>query len=91
MSKLNFKSKIQLAAIMIGSLGAGATEIVKSVSNAGAQTYDWEGDGPNGSGSFTGSRNEAIQHYGCEEGAVDCAIGKLPDSDDTPPVVLRKN
>ena len=68
MKNLSLKSKILLAAIMVGSLGAGATEIVKSVSNAGEQTYDWIHYDRNGNviGNLPGATvDQARDQLGC--------------------------
>ena len=88
MKNLSLKSKILLAAIMIGSLGAGATTLA-NMPDAQDPIYDWVGDGPNGSGSFTGTRAEAVEHYGCNNGIQVCAQGTPLDPVDDPETLLK--
>lgn len=63
----NLKTKILAAAFLVGGLTAGATEIAQRVAMADDPVYEWEGSGPENSGSYVGTIEGARIHYGCYE------------------------
>ncbi|MEH6308946.1 hypothetical protein H8S90_01355 [Olivibacter sp. SDN3] len=79
MKKLSSKSKILLGAFLLGSSIAVATELANQP-NAQETRYDWESTSiapENPSSSLqNATTQEAIDHYGCENGANVCANGE---------------
>ena len=80
MKKLSLKSKILLGAILIGGSMAGAHAFVNSP-NPQEPRYDWVGtnnapDNPNGV-LLNATIPTAVQHFGCNQGETECAIGTL--------------
>lgn len=79
MKKLSLKSKILLGAFLVGGLGAGATEAVKTVSALQETRYNWTSTSiapENPSSSLPNqTRAGAIDHFGCENGSQLCASG----------------
>lgn len=71
------KSVVLMGALLIGSGAAVATTIHK-LPNADDPTYDWDGTGPNGSGTLLDKTvTEARDFYGCHMGTNPCAEGNL--------------
>lgn len=89
MKKLSLKSKFLLGAILMGGMVAGAHEIA-NMPDAQEQRYDWDGEGPNHTGSLPNATlAEALIAYGCEENAPTlCATGV---ADDVPPAQIFKD
>uniref|UniRef100_F4C138 Uncharacterized protein n=1 Tax=Sphingobacterium sp. (strain 21) TaxID=743722 RepID=F4C138_SPHS2 len=57
MKKLSLKSKILLAALILGGSAAGATEVVNKITQANQETYNWTHY--NQSGNPIGELNDA--------------------------------
>jgi hypothetical protein len=75
------KLKISLLALLF-TIGIGGAVIQKihAAPKPLDQVYSWTSQTQ---GSFTGTRADAIAHYGCENGSTPCADGKakgVPDS-----------
>lgn len=90
MKKLSLKSKILLVAFLIGGFGAGAHELAM-MSTAQASLYDWESTSiapefPN-STLNDATRTQAINHFGCENGADLCVRGEWSGGAPGDPVV----
>jgi len=77
MKKLKFGL---LALVFTVGIGGAAMQKIHAAPKPLDQVYSWTSASQ---GSFTGTRDEAIAHYGCENGTSPCADGKakgLPDS-----------
>jgi hypothetical protein len=74
------KLKISLLALVFTvGIGGAVVQKIEAAPKPLDQVYSWTSS----QGSFTGTRADAIAHYGCENGSTLCADGKakgVPDS-----------
>ncbi|AMP98891.1 hypothetical protein AY601_1985 [Pedobacter cryoconitis] len=74
---LVLKNTMLAIALVAGISGAFATKIANNP-RVDEPKYDWNGSGPNYSGTLSDKTVlEAKDMYGCNGGAIQCALGKL--------------
>jgi hypothetical protein len=74
-----------LALLFTVGIGGAVVQKIQAAPKNDVQEYSWTS--PN-QGTFSGTRDEAIDHYGCETGTKLCATGTAPG---VPNSVLNKN
>jgi len=71
-----------LALVLFAGVSAAVASHVHAAPKPADSVYNWTQSGSN---PFTGTVNQAMQHYGCPTLAVGCAHGTLAPGSSGPP------
>lgn len=84
MKKLNLKSKILLAALLLGS-GVAVASTISNLPAVDDPLYFWSEELP------AATVEEARNHFGCSSGSVICAYGIALDQNNEDQTLMKSN